>query len=89
MISEQTLARFQELLTENEVEFTEETLSQDRHLIENLLRQRLFAKLLDDEAGKRASLDIDRQLLRALELLPKARDLFENVVAKKQADSIQ
>ncbi len=89
VISEQTLALFQELLTENEVEVTEETLSQDRHLIENLLRQRLFAKLLDDEAGKRASLDIDRQLLRALELLPKARALFENIVAKKQADSIQ
>ncbi len=89
VISEQTLTLFQQLLKENEVDFTEEKLNEDRHLIKNLLKQRLFAKLLDDEAGKRASLEVDRQLQRALELLPKARALFQNVVARKQADSVQ
>lgn len=87
VISEQTLIHFQQLLKENEVDFTEETLHKDHRLTVNLLKQRLFAKLLDDEEGKRASLEVDRQVQRAIELLPKAHELFQNVVAKKQADS--
>jgi len=89
VISEQTLIHFQQLLKENEVDFTEETFNKDRRLIVNLLKQRLFAKLLDDEEGKRASLEVDRQVQRAVKLLPKARALFQDMAAKKRADSVQ
>ena len=88
-ISKETVTSFRDFLEGNEVEFTEETLDSDRLLIENLLKQRIFARLLDDEEGKRASLEVDKQLQRALELLPEARSLFQSMVAKKQADSVQ
>ena len=89
VISEKTLVLFQEFLETNLVEFTKTSLEEDRPLIENSLKQRLFARVLDDEEGKRASLEVDQQLQRAVQLLPKARALFQTVVAKKQADSVQ
>ena len=89
VISEKTLVLFQEFLETNEVAFTKASLEEDRPLIENSLRQRLFARVLDDEEGKRASLEVDQQLQRAVQLLPKARALFQTVVAKKKADSVQ
>ena len=46
-----------------------------------------MTRILSEEEGHRVALSIDEQLRRAIELLPRAKALFDNVVAVKQDDT--
>ena len=82
-VTEQTLARFKEFAREREVEFTDEDFEQSLKLISNRLKQELFFRLFDDEEGFKVALEIDPQVQRAIELIPRANVLLRQSIAKK------
>ena len=45
---------------------------------ENRLKQRLFLILLGNEESEKVSLEVDQQVLKAIELLPEATALIQN-----------
>ena len=52
-------------------------------MIENKLQQKLFLNLFGDEESFKVALEVDPQVLRAIELLPEATALTHNNIAKQ------
>lgn len=72
-VSEQTLTAFQNFLHERKVNFTTESFEEIRNLILTSLKREIFLSLLGEEEGYRVGLELDYQLQKAVELLPRAR----------------
>ena len=82
-VTDQTLQRFKEFVQGKDIEVTAEAFEENRRSIVYRIKQELFSTLFDDEEGFKVALEIDPQVQRAIELLPKAATLLRNDLAKK------
>ncbi|MFQ5739134.1 MAG: S41 family peptidase [Acidobacteriota bacterium] len=81
LVSEKTLDIFRQYMKEKEVPFSDQSFAENRNFIRNRIKQELFLTLFGEREGYRASLEIDPQVLRALELLPKAQVQVQGGIA--------
>ncbi len=82
-VTDQTLQHFKEFVQGKDVEVAAEAFEENRRSIVYRIKQELFSTLFDDEEGFKVALEIDPQVQRAIELLPKAATLLRNDLAKK------
>ncbi len=82
VISDETLRLFKTFLHSHQVELTDQSFEESSRLIENRLKQQLFLVLLGLEESQRVSLEVDQQVLKAIELLPEATALIQNNLVK-------
>ena len=74
-VSESVLGEFKAFLNAKGVKFTDPSFDEDRKSIRNGLQRELFLKLLGEREGFKVSLEVDHQLQRAIEFLPRAKFL--------------
>jgi hypothetical protein len=82
-ITDEVLEFFKTFLQGKEVDVTDQSFEESRQVIENKLQQRLFLNLFGDEESFKVALEVDPQVLRAIELLPEATALTHNNIAKQ------
>jgi carboxyl-terminal processing protease len=82
-VTDQALQHFKEFVQGKDVEVAAEAFEENRRSIVYRIKQELFSTLFDDEEGFKVALEIDPQVQRAIELLPKAATLLRNGLAKK------
>jgi carboxyl-terminal processing protease len=75
-ITPELLEYFKVELRSNNISFDDEAFNKDLDVIQNRILQQLYTKLFGDRESYRASLTIDLQVQRALELLPEAESLL-------------
>ncbi len=77
-VSDQTLDLFQQFLREQEppIKFEPESFEESRRFIKNRLVQEIFLKLLGEQEHHKVALELDDQVQKALELLPRAGELL-------------
>ena len=78
VITEETLRLFKTFLHSHQVDLTDQSFEESRRLIKNRLKQRLFLVLLGIEESEKVSLEVDQQVLKAIELLPEATALIQH-----------
>ena len=86
-VTEKLLGRFRQYLDDEKVSYNRADFDVNSPLITTYLERELMTRILSEEEGHRVALSIDEQLRRAIELLPRAKALFDNVVAVKQDDT--
>ena len=82
-ITEKTLERFREFVIGKEVELSNKVFQKNRRVIFYRLKQELFSSLFDDEEGFKVALEVDVQVQRALNMIPKAAALLHDNLARK------
>ena len=82
-INPEVLEGFRRYLIEQEVEFEDQEFTEDADVLANHIQRRIYLELFGDREGYRISLDIDRQVQRALDLLPRARILIQKSLASR------
>jgi carboxyl-terminal processing protease len=82
VISDETLRLFKTFLHSHQVDLTDQSFEESSRLIENRLKQQLFLVLLGLEESERVSLEVDQQVLKAIELLPEATALIQDNLVK-------
>lgn len=75
-ITDQTFKAFETYLAENNVEYSEAELEDNKGVIENWLRQEIALHTFGDVESYRIHLELDRQLQTALDQLPEAAVLL-------------
>jgi len=84
-ISDQTLLLFKDYLREKKVAFSDESFEEHLDLVRNRLKQELFLLVFEsDREGYRVALEMDQQVQKAIELLPRAQLLAENSLARQR-----
>ncbi len=81
-ISDQTLDLFQQFLKEQSppVTFEPEAFEESRRFIKNRLMQEIFLKVLGEQEHHKIALELDDQVQKAIELLPRAGELLAGPV---------
>ena len=82
-ITDEVMGLFKTFLQGREVDVTDQSFEESRQVIENELQQELFLNLFGDEESFKVKLEVDLQVLRAIELLPEATALTHNNIAKQ------
>ena len=82
-INPEVLEGFRRYLREEEMEFEDEEFTEEADVLANHIQRRIYLELFGDREGYRISLDIDRQVQRALDLLPRARSLIQKSLASR------
>ena len=77
------LEEFRRYLREQKLEFEDQEFEEDVDILTNHIQQRIYLELFGDREDYRISLDIDRQVQRALDLLPRARSLVQKSLASR------
>jgi carboxyl-terminal processing protease len=75
------MAEFRDYLVKEGVNFTGEEFEADREWLRNQLRREMFITAFSQDEARRIAVETDPMVLRAIESLPKAKELLEN--AKK------
>jgi carboxyl-terminal processing protease len=83
VITDEILGLFKTFLLSRETDVTDQSFEESRQVIENKIKQRLFLNLFGDEESFKVALEVDQQVLRAIELLPEATALTRNKIAKQ------
>ena len=82
-ISPGVVEEFRRYLREQELEFEDQEFEEDADILANHIQQKIYLELFGDREGYRISLDIDRQVQRALDVLPRARSLVQKSLASR------
>lgn len=77
VVTDETLTQFKEYLREKKVKFAEESFQAHGELIRSRLKQELFLALFGEKEGFKVALETDPQVLKAIDLLPQARELVQ------------
>ena len=72
-----TMELFKDFLKKEGLEFTDEEFDESRTLLANRLRQEIFLGLFGERDGAKVQLEIDNQVQKAIELLPRAQALLD------------
>jgi carboxyl-terminal processing protease len=86
-VAEKILGRFRQYLDDKKIVYDHAEFDENKRLIKTYLERQLMTRVMGEEEGQRVALSIDEQLRKAIELLPRAKALFDNVVAVKQGDT--
>jgi len=76
VITDDILNDFKEYLRNRNIEFEEKDIAQSKDFIKRLIKQEVYNSSFGLQEGKKIELQGDRQVLRALEVLPEARLLM-------------
>jgi carboxyl-terminal processing protease len=76
-VNDAVMAEFRQFLDSQKIAYTENELQQDLDTIKRLIKAELFVSVFGKPEGDRIVLEGDPQLLRAIELLPKAKQLAD------------
>jgi len=79
VITDKTAELFKGFLREHErpIRFTDESFEENLELIKNRIRQQLLLSMFGEQEWYRVALQVDKQVQRAIELLPKAQALAQ------------
>ena len=81
VVSDETLSRFQDFLQQKKINLSAERFEEHRELIRTTLKEKLFLLLFGEEEAFRVTLEKDQQVLRAIELIPRAHNLVQKHIA--------
>ena len=84
IVSDETLLRLQEFLHQKKINLTKERFEEDRESIRTTLKENLFLLLFGEQEAFRVILERDQQVLRAIELIPRAHNLVEKHIAHRR-----
>jgi carboxyl-terminal processing protease len=76
-VDESVLDEFRRFLDREKILYTEEDIQEHLETIQRRIKQHLFISVFGKLEGDRSALETDRQVLKAIELLPKAKELAE------------
>ena len=76
-VDDQVLSEFRRFLEEEKIPFTETDLHENLEVIKRRIKQELFISIFGKIEGDRVAIESDYQVLKAIELLPKAKALSE------------
>jgi carboxyl-terminal processing protease len=89
-VTDQVLQQFRAFLTAEKVSYTEAEFTQVLDWIKTGIKSELLVSEFGADAGLRASAETDQQVLKALELMPRAKELAQNaqktIAARKHAE---
>jgi carboxyl-terminal processing protease len=77
-VDDQVLQQFREFLNTSKVTWNEAELQQNLDWVKSNINGELFSEVFGVDAGLRARAELDPQVLKALELMPQAKQLSEN-----------
>jgi carboxyl-terminal processing protease len=77
-VDDAVLTEFRKFLDSQKVEFTEQDLMEVNDWLRASIKSEIFTSEFGQEQGQRVRAEADPQVLKALELLPKAKELAEN-----------
>ena len=77
-VDESVLDEFRRFLDREKIAYTEEDIQEHLETIQRRIKQHLFISVFGKGEGDRSAIETDRQVLKAIELLPKAKELAEN-----------
>ena len=83
VVSDETLSHFQDFLQQKEINLSAERFEEHRELIKITLLEKLFLLLFGEEEAFRVTLEKDQQVLRAIELIPRAHNLVQKHIARR------
>jgi carboxyl-terminal processing protease len=89
-VDDAVLQDFHKFLDEEKIPYSEADLVENNDWIRSNIKSEIFVDAFGQEAGLRVRAETDPQVLKALELLPQARQLAENarrVVAERSSHS--
>lgn len=76
-VNDEVVQAFRKFLESQKVEYTENDLQENLDWVKSNIRSELFIAEFGQEEGLRVRAEADPQILKALELLPRARELAE------------
>ena len=77
-VDEQVVNEFRRYLDDQKVPYTEADFVQNDEWVKNNIKSELFISQFGQQAGLQVRAESDPQVLKALELLPKAKELADN-----------
>ena len=77
-VDESVLREFRAFLTENKIPFTEKELTDNSDWVHSSIKSELFVGAFGQQQGMQVQAESDQMVLKALELVPKAKDLADN-----------
>ena len=77
-VDESVLKEFRRFLDREKIVYTEEDIQKHLKIIRRRIKQELFISAFGKGDGDRSAIETDQQVLKAIELLPKAKELVEN-----------
>ena len=77
-VDESVLKEFRRFLDREKIVYTEEDIQKHLETIRRRIKQELFISAFGKGDGDRSAIETDQQVLKAIELLPKAKELAEN-----------
>ena len=75
---EAVLQEFRQFLFREKIVYTEEDIQKNLETIKRRIKTELFISVFGKTEGERTALESDHQVLKAIELLPKAKELADN-----------
>jgi carboxyl-terminal processing protease len=73
------LREFRAYLTENKIPFTEKELTDNNDWVRSSIKSELFVGAFGQQQGMQVQAESDQMVLKALELVPKAKDLADSL----------
>ncbi len=83
-ISPEILEEFSRYLREQKLEFEDQEFEDDADVLANHIQRRVYLELFGDKEAYLIALDVDLQVQRALDLLPRARSLIQKSLASNR-----
>ncbi|HSR70186.1 MAG TPA: S41 family peptidase [Acidobacteriota bacterium] len=71
---------FRDYLEEKKVEFSEEEFEESREVMANRLEREVFLAIFGESRAMKVTLEIDNQVQKAIELMPRAAELFRKAL---------
>ncbi len=85
-INDQVMQDFRKFLDEEKITFSEQDLAENNDWVRSRIKGEVFTDAFGQEEGLKVSAEGDPQVLKALDLLPKAKELADNakrIIAEK------
>ncbi len=76
--TEEVVEEFQSFLKEEDFEFTDEDFDENRGQIERFVKRHVYVSAYDIEEGEKVYYELDPDVEKAIEALPKAKELLES-----------
>jgi carboxyl-terminal processing protease len=77
-VDEAVMKDFRSFLTENKIPYTDKDLADNNEWVRSSVRSELFVSAFGQQEGLRVQAETDPMVLKALELMPKAKELADN-----------
>ena len=76
--TDEIISEFRQFLTEEDVEFTEPDIIENIEFIKRFLKREVYISAYDLDEGERVYYELDPEVQKGLELIPKAKELLKS-----------